>query len=190
MPARFVNLDHDTPRLLPPDLRDWVPEDPLVHFIMEAVGLRDLGTARVRVLRVGEVTLALEGTKILASASKPSAVSHGHALKQRVLLEEQIAELLARADAADSAPLEDGLRVRAGRRRPRMPMHSTAFFVHGIFTSLVIPSFRKKETEKGTKKGGRRAWGAHAARLSMRPVDSERWDDFRSAATGEDACLP
>jgi hypothetical protein len=46
MPARFVNIDHDTPLLLPPDLRDWVPEDHLVHCIMEAVGLLDLGTAR------------------------------------------------------------------------------------------------------------------------------------------------
>jgi hypothetical protein len=25
MSARFVNIDHDTPMLLPPDLRDWVP---------------------------------------------------------------------------------------------------------------------------------------------------------------------
>ena len=204
MPARFVNIDHDTPLLLPPDLRDWVPEDHLVHFIMDAVGLLDLGTARVndrgtgseqyppgmmlglliycyatgsfssrrierlthenvavrllcadrhpdhdsictfrrdnrallessfhqvlevaarvRVLRVGDVTLALDGTKILASASKHSAVSHGHALKQMVLLEEQIAELLAKADAADSAPLEDGLSVPAepsGARQPK-----------------------------------------------------------------------
>ena len=47
MPARFVNIDHNTPLLLPPDLRDWVPEDHLVHFIMEAVGLLDLSTARV-----------------------------------------------------------------------------------------------------------------------------------------------
>lgn len=204
MPARFVNIDHDTPLLLPPDLRDWVPEDHLVHFIMEAVGLLDLSTARinhrgtgsdqyppgmmlglliycyatgtfssrrierlthenvavrllcadrhpdhdsictfrtanraliessfhqvlevaarVRVLRVGDVSLALDGTKILASASKHSAVSHGHALKQMVLLEEQIAGLLAKADAADSAPLEDGLSVpgEIARRRERI----------------------------------------------------------------------
>ncbi|HRX57107.1 MAG: hypothetical protein R3F31_05095 [Verrucomicrobiales bacterium] len=32
MPARFVSVDRDTPMLLPPDLRDWVPEDDLVHF--------------------------------------------------------------------------------------------------------------------------------------------------------------
>ena len=78
--------------------------------------------ARIRVLRVGEVTLALDGTKILASASKHSAVSHGHAVKQMVLLEEQIAELLAKADAADSTPLEDGLTVpgEIARRRERL----------------------------------------------------------------------
>jgi len=32
MPARFVSVDRDTPMLLPPDLRDWVTEDDLVHF--------------------------------------------------------------------------------------------------------------------------------------------------------------
>ena len=37
-PARLVNIDHDTPMLLPPDLRQWVPVDHLVHFIMDAVG--------------------------------------------------------------------------------------------------------------------------------------------------------
>ena len=47
MPARFVNIGHDTPLLLPPDLRDWVPEDHLVHFIMDALGLLDLSAARV-----------------------------------------------------------------------------------------------------------------------------------------------
>src|SRR5260370_40989374 len=47
MPARFVSIDRDTPMLLPPDLRDWVPEDHLVQFIIEAVGLLDLSAARV-----------------------------------------------------------------------------------------------------------------------------------------------
>ena len=46
MPARFVSLDHDTPLLLSPDLRAWVPEDHLVPFIMEAVGLIEVSAAR------------------------------------------------------------------------------------------------------------------------------------------------
>ena len=35
MSALFVDVDRETPMLLPPDLRDWVPEDDLVHFILE-----------------------------------------------------------------------------------------------------------------------------------------------------------
>ena len=37
MPARFVNLDRQTSMFLPCDLRDWVPADHLVHFILDAV---------------------------------------------------------------------------------------------------------------------------------------------------------
>ena len=84
--------------------------------------------ARLRVLRVGEVSLALDGTKILASASQhsgspvhrpplfpsaSSAVSHGHATTQMALLEDQIGPLLQKADEADSTPLADGLTVPA-----------------------------------------------------------------------------
>jgi hypothetical protein len=35
MAVRFVNIDHDTPMLLPPDLRDWVAPDHMVHFILD-----------------------------------------------------------------------------------------------------------------------------------------------------------
>ena len=37
MAHRFKNIDRHTPMLLPPDLRDWVGEDDLVHFIIGAV---------------------------------------------------------------------------------------------------------------------------------------------------------
>ena len=37
MAERLVNVDRDTPMLLPVDLRQWVPEDDLVHFVIEAV---------------------------------------------------------------------------------------------------------------------------------------------------------
>lgn len=193
MAARFVNIDRDTPMLMPPDMRDWVAEGHLVHFILDAVGLLDLGTAhvnhrssgnaqnppatmlalliysyatgtfssrqierstyesvpvrylcagthpdhdsicafreqngellaknfhqvlelstRAKVLKVGQIcqpslgsaslavslslgSLAQDGTKILANASKHSAVSHGHAVEQMRLLEDEIAALL------------------------------------------------------------------------------------------------
>jgi len=37
MPARFVTNDRQTPMFLPPDLRDWLPANHIVHFILEAV---------------------------------------------------------------------------------------------------------------------------------------------------------
>ena len=35
--AKIETIDRDTPMLLAPDLRDWVPEDDMVHFVIEAV---------------------------------------------------------------------------------------------------------------------------------------------------------
>lgn len=37
MPARFVNLDRPTPLFLPCDLREWIPDGHIVHFILDAV---------------------------------------------------------------------------------------------------------------------------------------------------------
>jgi transposase len=37
MAIRLKNLDRDTPMLLPPDLRDWIPDDHIVHFLIDAV---------------------------------------------------------------------------------------------------------------------------------------------------------
>ena len=36
MAARFINLDRQSPMLLPCDLRDWVQPGHIVHFILEA----------------------------------------------------------------------------------------------------------------------------------------------------------
>jgi transposase len=37
MAAQIRPVHRDMPMLLPPDLRDWVPEDDMVHFVIEAV---------------------------------------------------------------------------------------------------------------------------------------------------------
>ena len=47
MAARFVNIDYDTPLLLPPNMRDWVPAGHLAHFILDAVEELDLRQVRV-----------------------------------------------------------------------------------------------------------------------------------------------
>ena len=37
MSARLVNVDRNTPMFLPCDLREWVPTDHMVHFILDAI---------------------------------------------------------------------------------------------------------------------------------------------------------
>jgi transposase len=193
MGARYKVIDHDTPLLLPPSLRDWLPENHLVHVIMEAVEQLDLGAAQVNqrgsgdaqyppgvllglliysyatgtfssrqiernshdhvpvrylcgdthpdhdticefrarngelfrksfaqviemaarsgVLKVGGITVAIDGTKVLANASKHAAVSYGHAGEKMRELDLEIAELIQKAETADATPLDDGLSI-------------------------------------------------------------------------------
>jgi transposase len=49
MSTRYVSIDRNQPLLLPPDLREWVPGDELVHFVIEAVDSLDLGVFKVNV---------------------------------------------------------------------------------------------------------------------------------------------
>jgi hypothetical protein len=37
MSERFVNIDGETPILFPVDMREWLPEDHLIHFVIEAI---------------------------------------------------------------------------------------------------------------------------------------------------------
>lgn len=191
MSSRFVNVDRLTPLLFPPDLRDWVQAEDLVHFVLDAVEILPLqgfrvnrrgtgseqypprmmlalliysyatGTfssraiegltyshvsvrylcanthpdhdticrfrvenkalleemfvkvlelaAELKLARVG--TVAIDGTKVAAAASKHGAVSYGHAGKLIQRLQEEVQALLLKAQAADSVPLKDGLSI-------------------------------------------------------------------------------
>jgi transposase len=203
MAARFVNIDYDTPLILPPNLRDWVPAGHLAHFIMEAVEEMDLRRIKVnergtgseqypprmlltlllycyatgvfssrrieqatsesvpvrmmcgdthpdhdtictfrrenkallqetfvrvlelaqalKFLQVGQITVAVAGTKVMAHAGKHSAVSYEHAGKTIEQLDLEIKALVAKAEQADSTPLQDGLSIPAeiSRRQER-----------------------------------------------------------------------
>src|SRR6202521_5250202 len=61
------------------------------------------------VLKMG--TVALDGTKIHASASRHSALSYEHAGKIEAQLKAEVAELLAKAEAADQADVPDGMSI-------------------------------------------------------------------------------
>jgi transposase len=49
MSTRQVNVDRKTPMLLPPDMREWVAQDDLAHFVLEAVESLDYSCAAVNV---------------------------------------------------------------------------------------------------------------------------------------------
>jgi transposase len=189
--ARFKNVDRDTPMLLPADMREWVPENDLVHFVLEAVeavplaefkvndrgsgsaeypprmmlalliysyanGLfasrrieratyRDLAVRyltgnthpdhdticafrkknfqavsraflevlklarEMKVLKVG--TISVDGTHLRANASKRRSIRYDRACKLEKQLELDIAELMRKAEQADSNKEEDNQRL-------------------------------------------------------------------------------
>jgi hypothetical protein len=41
MPQNFLACDRDQPFLLPPDVREWLPEDHLAWFVIDTVGVID-----------------------------------------------------------------------------------------------------------------------------------------------------
>ena len=245
MPARFVNVDRETPLLLPPDLRQWIPNDHLVHYILDAVESLQLTTLRVnergtgdeqfpprlmlslwidcyatgtfssrriegatftdvavrflsgatppdhdticefrrqnravlaesfvharelaqelKLLHVGQITLAVDGTKVLANASKHHAVSYQRAGTQIELLQQEVAQLLAKAEQADRTPLQDGLTRPAEitRRRDRIAKLQTA-------RGVIEERARQRAAHE------RPAYEAHAADRAARRARGER----------------
>jgi len=71
-------------------------------------------------LRMG--TVALDGTKVHANASRHSALSYEHAGRVEAQLKAEVADLLAKAEAADRADLPDGLSIpdELARREERL----------------------------------------------------------------------
>jgi transposase len=65
----------------------------------------------LKILKVGQITTAHDGTKIQANASKHSAVSYERAGQMIQELEREVQQLMAKAEAADSKPLQEGLSI-------------------------------------------------------------------------------
>jgi hypothetical protein len=61
----------------------------------------------MRVLKMG--TVGLDGSKIHANASRHSALSYEHASKIEAQLKDEVAGLLAQAEAADGMNNPDGM---------------------------------------------------------------------------------
>src|SRR3954452_11494872 len=85
------------------------------HFVQVPLRARELG-----VLQLG--TVALDGTKIHANASRHSALSYQHAGQIEAQLRAEVDALLAKAEAADGTDLPDGLSIpeELARREQRL----------------------------------------------------------------------
>ena len=84
-------------------------------FVSVLVLAREMG-----MLRLG--TVALDGTKVHANASRHSALSYEHASQIEAQLKAEVAQLLALAEAADQADVPDGMSVpqELARREARL----------------------------------------------------------------------
>jgi len=258
MAVRFVNIDYDTPLMLPPNLRDWVPANHLAHFMLDAVEEMDLRQVRlnergtgspqyppgmllplllycyatgvfssrrmeqatydsvpvrmicgdthpdhdtictfrrenkallqetfVRVLelaqalkflQVGQITVAVDGTKVLANASKHAAVSYEHAGKTIQQLDLEVKELLAKADQADSTPLEEGLTIpeEVERRHERKARLAAA----------------RAEIEARAKARGTAEMAEYQAKLAERQAQKDKGEKPRGPAPKEPSQQP
>ena len=74
----------------------------------------------MRMLKLG--TIALDGTKIHANASRHSALSYEHAGRIEAQLQAEVADLMAKAEAADKADIPDGMSMpdELARREERL----------------------------------------------------------------------
>jgi transposase len=82
------------------------------RFLKEIEGLFVqvlLLASEMGMLKIG--TVALDGTKIHANASRHSALSYEHAGKIEAQLKAEVADLMARAEATDQADIPDGISI-------------------------------------------------------------------------------
>jgi transposase len=84
-------------------------------FVQVLLLAREMG-----LLKLG--TVALDGTKIHANASRHSALSYEHAGKIEAQLKAEVSELMAKAEAADQADVPDGMSIpdELARREERL----------------------------------------------------------------------
>ena len=248
MALRFVNIDRETPMFLPCDLREWVPADHLVHFILDAVAQiptesfalnwRGTGSAQyppgmmlalliycyatgrsgsrtieaatysdlavrylcgnthpdhdticafrvanrdgfkvafVRVLewahalgltRVG--TVSVDGSKVLANASKHAAVSYQRAGEMIQELELEVEQLVAKAEAEDAQPLAEGLKVpeEIARREARVAALKAA---RAVIEQRAQERAAAERVDYATKVAQRQARQARGEKVGGRP---------------------
>jgi transposase len=120
------------------------------------------------VLKMG--TIGLDGTKIHANASRHSALSYEHAGKLEEQLKAEVADLLAKAEAADAADIPDGMSIpdELARREQRL---------RKIAEARANPPGRRARGEARAKERYAREKAEHEAKMAAR--------EAKAAATGK-----
>jgi transposase len=138
---------------------------------IEALFVQVLLLAReIGVLKMG--TVALDGTKIHANASRHSALSYEHAGKIETQLKAEVAELLATAEAADQADVADAMSIpeELARREARLEKLAAA---RATIEARAKQGFEREQAEYQAKLAAREAKtaasGKHPAGRPLQP---------------------
>jgi transposase len=145
--------DHDT---IATFRRRFLPQ-------IEKLFVQVLSVAReMGVLKLG--TVALDGTKIHANASRHSALSYEHASKIEAQLKAEVADLLGKAEAADQADVPDGMQVpeELARREKRLAEIARA---KAIIEARAKERFARERAEYEARLAGRDAKAAQTGKM-------------------------
>jgi len=128
---------------------------------IEALFVEVLKLARTMgMLKLG--TVALDGTKIHANASRHSALSYGHAKKLEKQLKREVQQLLKLAEQADAADLPDGMSIPEELERRETRLAAIAEAKQKI-------EARVKEREQAEYQAKLAARGEHEKRTGKKP---------------------
>jgi transposase len=127
------------------------------RFLKEIEGLFVqvlLVAGEMGVLKMG--TVALDGSKIHANASRHSALSYEHAGKIEAQLKAEVAELMAKAEAADTAHVPDGMSIpeELARREERLAKIAEA---RAKIEARARERFTREQAEHEARMAGRAA---------------------------------
>jgi transposase len=160
---------------------------------IEALFVQVLTVAReMGVLKLG--TVALDGTKIHANASRHSALSYEHAVKIEVQLKSEVADLMAKAEAADRADLPDGMQVpeELARREKRLAEIARA---KAAIEARATERHAREQAEYEAKMAARQAKTAAtgrkpSGRAPEPPVEGPRPSDQVNLTDAESRIMP
>jgi transposase len=118
-------------------------------FVQVLLLAREMG-----VLKMG--TVGLDGTKMHANASRHSALSYEHAGKIEAQLKAEVADLLARAEAADRTDVPDGMSIpeELARREERLAKIAKA---RATIVARAKERFAREQAEHQAKLAAREA---------------------------------